>query len=87
MIKASTLDTIGGTPIVRLNQVVPPGSADVLVKLEYFNPTGSYKDRMAKAMIEYAERHAQAGHDGRRVHGRQYRIVAGVRVRGQRLSV
>jgi cysteine synthase A len=55
MIKASTLDAIGNTPIVRLNKVVPPGSADVLVKLEYFSPTGSYKDRMAKAMIEYAE--------------------------------
>jgi cysteine synthase A len=55
MIKSSTLDTIGGTPVVRLNKVVPPDSADVLVKLEYFNPTGSYKDRMAKAMIEYAE--------------------------------
>jgi cysteine synthase A len=56
MIKASTLDAIGGTPVVRLQKVVPPGSAEVLVKLEYFNPTGSYKDRMAKAMIEYAER-------------------------------
>ncbi len=55
MIKASTLDSIGGTPVVRLQKVVPPGSADVLVKLEYFNPTGSYKDRMARAMIEYAE--------------------------------
>ncbi len=55
MIKSSTLDAIGGTPVVRLNKVVPPDSADVLVKLEYFNPTGSYKDRMAKAMIEYAE--------------------------------
>jgi cysteine synthase A len=55
MIKASTLDAIGGTPVVRLNKVVPPGSADVLVKLEYFNPTGSYKDRMARAMIEYPE--------------------------------
>lgn len=55
MIKSSTLEAIGGTPVVRLNNVVPPGSADVLVKLEYFNPTGSYKDRMAKAMIEYAE--------------------------------
>src|SRR5215216_4515933 len=55
MIKNSTLDTIGGTPVVRLNKIVPPDSADVLVKLEYFNPTGSYKDRMAKAMIEYAE--------------------------------
>jgi len=56
VIKSSTLDTIGGTPVVRLNKIVPPDSADVLVKLEYFNPTGSYKDRMAKAMIEYAER-------------------------------
>jgi cysteine synthase len=55
MIKASTLDAIGGTPVVRLNKVVPPVSADVLVKLEYYNPTGSYKDRMAKAMIEYPE--------------------------------
>lgn len=55
MIKASALEAIGGTPVVRLNKVVPPNSADVLVKLEYYNPTGSYKDRMAKAMIEYAE--------------------------------
>ncbi len=51
----SVLDTIGNTPLVRLNRVVPPGSADVLIKLEYFNPTGSYKDRMARAMIEAAE--------------------------------
>ena len=35
---------------------MPPGSADVVVKLEYFNPTGSYKDRMALAMIEGAEK-------------------------------
>ena len=34
---------------------VPPGAADVFVKLEYFSPTGSYKDRMALAMIEGAE--------------------------------
>lgn len=51
----SILQTIGNTPIVRLQKVVPPASADVLVKLEYFNPTGSYKDRMALAMIEEAE--------------------------------
>jgi len=53
---ASTLQAIGNTPVVRLGRVVPPGSADVLVKLEYFNPTGSYKDRMALAMIEEAEK-------------------------------
>ena len=52
----SVLKTIGGTPVVRLQRLVPPGSADVVVKLEYFNPTGSYKDRMALAMIEGAER-------------------------------
>jgi cysteine synthase A len=54
-VRSSTLDVIGNTPIVRLQKVVPPDSATVLVKLEYFNPTGSYKDRMALAMIEEAE--------------------------------
>jgi cysteine synthase len=52
----SVLQTIGRTPLVRLQRIVPGGSADVFVKLEYFNPTGSYKDRMALAMIEGAER-------------------------------
>ena len=51
----STLDAIGNTPIVSLRKVLPSASADVLVKLEYLNPTGSYKDRMALAMIEEAE--------------------------------
>ena len=51
----SVLDTIGNTPVVRLKRVVPKGAAEVLVKLEYFNPTGSYKDRMAAAMIRGAE--------------------------------
>jgi cysteine synthase len=52
----SILQAIGNTPVVRLNKVVPPDSADVLVKLEYYNPTGSYKDRLALAMIEEAEK-------------------------------
>jgi cysteine synthase A len=55
MIAESILHAIGGTPVVRLRKIVEPGSADVLVKLEYYNPTGSYKDRMALAMIEGAE--------------------------------
>lgn len=55
-IQPSTLHAIGATPIVRLTKIVPPDSAQVLVKLEYFNPTGSYKDRMALAMIEEAEK-------------------------------
>jgi hypothetical protein len=50
------LDAIGHTPVVRLNKVMPAGAADVYVKLEWFNPTGSYKDRMALAMIVEAER-------------------------------
>lgn len=41
---------------MRLHRVVAQNSADVVVKLEYFNPTGSYKDRMALAMIEGAEK-------------------------------
>jgi len=52
----SVLEAVGSTPLVRLRRLVAPESADVVVKLEYFNPTGSYKDRMALAMIEGAER-------------------------------
>ena len=48
--------TIGDTPLVKLQKIVPPGSADVYVKLEFFNPTGSYKDRLALAVIEEAEK-------------------------------
>ena len=55
-VRTSTLEAIGGTPVVRLGRVAPLGGAEVLVKLEYFSPTGSYKDRMALAMIEGAER-------------------------------
>src|SRR5829696_4229160 len=54
-ITESVLHAIGRTPLTRLRAVVPPGAADVLVKLEFYNPTGSYKDRMALAMIEGAE--------------------------------
>lgn len=52
----SMVEVVGRTPVVKLGKVVPGGSADVFVKLEWFNPTGSYKDRMALAMIEGAER-------------------------------
>src|SRR3954468_17943564 len=51
----SILGAIGNTPLVRLRKIVPANSADVLIKLESANPTGSYKDRMALAMIEGAE--------------------------------
>lgn len=54
-IATNVLQAIGHTPLVQLRKVVPPGSAHVLVKLEWANPTGSMKDRMAKAVIEAAE--------------------------------
>ena len=49
------LDTIGRTRLVPLRHMVPEESARVLIKLEYENPTGSMKDRMALAMVEAAE--------------------------------
>lgn len=52
----SVLDTIGNTPVVRLHALAEDGAGEVWVKLEAGNPTGSYKDRMAKAMIAGAER-------------------------------
>ncbi|RYZ19442.1 MAG: pyridoxal-phosphate dependent enzyme [Sphingobacteriales bacterium] len=52
----SVLDAIGNTPLVRLQHLAPKDGAAVFVKLEYFNPTASYKDRMALAVLEEAER-------------------------------
>jgi cysteine synthase A len=51
----SVLTAIGNTPIAALQRVVPASAARVLMKLEWANPTGSMKDRMAKAAIEAAE--------------------------------
>lgn len=48
-------ELIGNTPIVKLNNIVPEGAADVYVKLEAFNPGSSVKDRIALSMIEKAE--------------------------------
>ena len=53
---ANILETIGHTPLVRLNRLATGGSAELLVKLEAFNPTRSVKDRIAFAMIDSAER-------------------------------
>jgi cysteine synthase len=52
---SSVLDAIGNTPLVRLARIVPESGAELWVKLEYVNPSGSMKDRMALAMIEGAE--------------------------------
>ena len=48
------LDAIGNTPLVELRHIVPTGSARIVAKLESANPTGSMKDRMARALVERA---------------------------------
>ena len=53
---SNVLAAIGNTPLVRLNALAPANGAEIWVKLEYLNPTGSMKDRLALAMIEGAER-------------------------------
>ncbi len=57
----SVLEAIGRTPIVRLNRVVPEDAANVHAKVESFNPMGSVKDRIAKGMLEDAERRGLIG--------------------------
>jgi cysteine synthase A len=53
---SSILDAIGNTPLVRLDRCAPSNGAELWLKLEYRNPSGSMKDRMALAMIQGAER-------------------------------
>lgn len=57
-LKPNILAAIGNTPLVKLNKAVPEGAADVWLKCEYLNPSGSIKDRMGLYIIERAE---QAG--------------------------
>ncbi|OUM99055.1 MAG: cysteine synthase A [Paenibacillaceae bacterium ZCTH02-B3] len=52
-------EVIGDTPLVRLNRVVPEGAAEIYVKLEFQNPGGSVKDRIAISMIEEAEKRGE----------------------------
>jgi cysteine synthase A len=56
MLYNNLLETVGRTPIVRLNKIAPEGAATIYAKLESFNPMHSVKDRIALAMIEYAEK-------------------------------
>lgn len=56
LIADSVLDLVANTPLVRLNRVVPDGAAEVLGKFEVFNPGGSVKDRIARSMVEAAQR-------------------------------
>lgn len=59
------LRAIGNTSLVRLEKVVPRGAAEIRIKLEWENPTGSVKDRMALAVIERAERDGRLRPGGR----------------------
>jgi cysteine synthase A len=58
----SILNAIGNTPLVRLNKITEGLQSEIYVKLEYYNPTGSYKDRMALAMLEEAEKQGKIKH-------------------------
>lgn len=60
---ADIVETTFNTPLVRLNRVIPPGHATVLLKLEFFNPLSSVKDRIGRAMIEAAERSGKLTRD------------------------
>lgn len=53
---SNILETIGNTPMVRINRLCPNPNVNIVAKLEGFNPTGSIKDRIAIAMIEQAEK-------------------------------
>ena len=56
-------ETIGGTPLVRINRIIPREQATVLAKCEFFNPLSSVKDRIGLAMIEAAEREGKIDRD------------------------
>jgi cysteine synthase len=56
VIYENIIDTMGGTPLVRINRMIPRDGAAVLAKCEFFNPLSSVKDRIGVAMIEAAER-------------------------------
>jgi cysteine synthase len=59
----NVIGTMGGTPLVRINRVIPPEQATVLAKCEFFNPLSSVKDRIGVAMIEAAEREGKLDRD------------------------
>ncbi len=56
-------ETMGGTPLVRINRLIPPGQGVVLAKCEFFNPLASVKDRIGVSMIEDAERNGRIDKD------------------------
>jgi cysteine synthase A len=65
MVGSDALHAIGNTPAIQLHRLVPEGAAEIWVKWEGGNPTGSQKDRMALSMIEGAERRGDLAPGGR----------------------
>ena len=59
----NAIQTIGDTPLIKLNRIVPAGGATVLVKCEYFNPLNSVKDRIGSAKIESGEQNGSLNAD------------------------
>ena len=81
------MDLVGNTPLVKLSKVTGGAQPLILAKVEYFNPGGSVKDRIAVRMVDAAERDgtAQAGRHHRRADQRQHRGRPGHRGPGPRL--
>ena len=83
------VETVGRTPLVKLNKVTAGLSATILLKCEFFNPLSSVKDRIGMAMIEDAEKRGdpEEGHHYYRAHQRQYRNCPRLCGRRQRLQI
>jgi len=67
------IETVGNTPLVKLNRVTAGLSATILLKCEFFNPLGSVKDRIGMSMIRDAEQRGRVGAEVA-VPGTPYRV-------------
>jgi len=68
-IKNNILETIGNTPLIRLNRITNQLPCEVLAKVDYFNPGNSIKDRMALKMVEVAEKDGRLKPGGTIIEG------------------
>ena len=68
-IKNNILETIGNTPMIRLNKITQSLPGTILAKVDYFNPGNSIKDRMALKMVEVAEENGRLKPGGTIIEG------------------